>query len=161
VGARPLGAASAVYGAAPWAFSAADAWKAASPIHMGIMHLRYEGSFSLPVPQVRSPYTSTNRRLFFVKHWRNQQRVRCGLDGRFPAACAKMLACPSTTPRSQQQQAKRRRDARLGEHHPGSDEGTFWSGYRKYSRNIHWALMSRTTLIRPHTQSSLSSKWRA
>jgi len=50
VGARPLGAASAVYGAAPWAFSAADAWKVASPTHMGIMHLRYEGSFSLPRP---------------------------------------------------------------------------------------------------------------
>jgi hypothetical protein len=33
----------------------------------------------------------------------------------------------------------------------------FWTGYSKYSRNTtHWALMSRTTPIRPHTQSSLS-----
>ena len=36
----------------------------------------------------------------------------------------------------------------------------FWTGYSKYSRNItHWALASRTTPVRPHTQSSLSSKW--
>jgi hypothetical protein len=34
----------------PSGFSAADAWKVASPIHMGIMHSRYEGSFSSPRP---------------------------------------------------------------------------------------------------------------
>src|SRR5690349_6671917 len=38
----------------------------------------------------------------------------------------------------------------------------FWTGYSKYSRNTtHWALMSRTTLIQPHTQSSLSKIGRA
>ena len=34
----------------PLVFSAADAWKVASPTHMGIMHSRYEGSFSPPRP---------------------------------------------------------------------------------------------------------------
>jgi hypothetical protein len=34
----------------PLGVSAADAWKVASPIHMGIMHSRYEGSFSSPRP---------------------------------------------------------------------------------------------------------------
>ena len=34
----------------PWGFSAADAWRVVSPIHMGIMHSRYEGSFSSPRP---------------------------------------------------------------------------------------------------------------
>jgi hypothetical protein len=35
----------------------------------------------------------------------------------------------------------------------------FWTGYSKYSRNTtHWAIMSRTTLTQPHTQSSLSIK---
>jgi hypothetical protein len=34
----------------PLGFSTADAWKVASPIHMGIMHARYEGSFSSPRP---------------------------------------------------------------------------------------------------------------
>ena len=66
MGARPLGAASAVYGAAPWAFSAADAWKVVSPIHMGIMRLHYEGSYCCPVPQVPSPYAFTNRQLLFL-----------------------------------------------------------------------------------------------
>jgi hypothetical protein len=32
----------------PLGFSAADACKVTSPIHMGIMHSRYEGSFSSP-----------------------------------------------------------------------------------------------------------------
>jgi hypothetical protein len=41
----------------------------------------------------RSPNAFTNQQLLFVKHWCNQQRVRCGLDGGFAAACAKMLAC--------------------------------------------------------------------
>jgi hypothetical protein len=36
----------------------------------------------------------------------------------------------------------------------------FWTGYSKYSRSTtHWALTSRTTPVRPRTQSSLSSKW--
>ena len=74
-------------------FAAAYAWKVASLIHMEIMQSRYEGSFSsAPVAQVRSPnfYQSTAN---FVKHWRNQQQVRCGLDGGFAAAGSKMLAC--------------------------------------------------------------------
>ena len=34
----------------------------------------------------------------------------------------------------------------------------FWTGYSKYSRNTtHWALASRATPVRPHTQSTLSS----
>ena len=42
-----------------------------------------------PVAQVRSPnfYQSTAN---FVKHWRNQQQVRCGLDGGFAAAGSKI-----------------------------------------------------------------------
>jgi hypothetical protein len=47
VGAKPLGAASAVW-CRPLGFSVADAWKVASTIHMGIMQSRYEGSFSSP-----------------------------------------------------------------------------------------------------------------
>jgi hypothetical protein len=34
----------------PLGFSDADAWKVASPIHMGITHSRYEGSLSSPRP---------------------------------------------------------------------------------------------------------------
>jgi hypothetical protein len=34
----------------PLDFSAAAAWKMASPIHMEITQSRYEGSFSLPGP---------------------------------------------------------------------------------------------------------------
>ena len=41
--------------------------------------------------------------------------------------------------------------------HMAAAEPYFWTGYRKYSRNTtHWVLMSRTTPIQPHTQSSLS-----
>jgi len=77
-------------GARPVRFAAAYAWKVASLIHMGIMQSRYEGSFS-SAPSRR--LTFTNRQLIFVKHWRDQQQVRCGLDGGFAAACSKMLAC--------------------------------------------------------------------
>ena len=47
----------------------------------------------IPSPRPNRPNAFTNRQLLFVKHWCNQQRVRCGLDGGFAAACAKMLAC--------------------------------------------------------------------
>jgi hypothetical protein len=74
-------------------FAAAYAWKVASLIHMGIMQSRYEGSFSSAPSRRFVRLTFTNRQLIFVKHWRNQQQVRCGLDGGFAAACSKMLAC--------------------------------------------------------------------
>jgi hypothetical protein len=45
----PLGAASAVCGAAPWATRLRMLGR--SPIHMGILHSRYEESFSSPRPR--------------------------------------------------------------------------------------------------------------
>jgi hypothetical protein len=69
-------------------------------MHMGIMHSSYEGSFSSPRPAGSFALMGfTNRQLLFVKHWRNQQRVWCGLDGGFAAACPKMLACRPRIPR--------------------------------------------------------------
>jgi len=56
----------------------------------GIIHSRYEGSF--PSPRPNRPNAFTNRQLLFVKHWCNQQRVRCGLDGGFCRGESKMLA---------------------------------------------------------------------
>src|SRR5439155_16580356 len=50
VGARPSRSGQCGLWCRPVGFSAAEAWKVASPIHMGIMHSRYEGSLSSPRP---------------------------------------------------------------------------------------------------------------
>jgi len=56
-----------------------------------------------PVPQVRSPNAFTNRQLFFVKHWCNQQRLGAVLmvDCRL---LPKDAGVPSTTPPGDQLQ---------------------------------------------------------
>ncbi len=87
-----LGAASAVCGAAPWASRLRMLGRWRRQYTWGSCTRATRGHSRRPVPQVRSPNAFTNRQLLFVKHWCNQQRVRCGLDGGFAAACAKMLA---------------------------------------------------------------------
>ena len=59
----------------PLGFLAADACKVASPIHMGIMQSRYEGSILVaPTRRFVRLNAFTNRQLLFVKHWCDQHR---------------------------------------------------------------------------------------
>jgi hypothetical protein len=106
---RPLGAASAVCGAAPWGFSAADALAA---LEDGVADTDTHGDHAIalrgailahPVPQVRPPNAFINRRVLCLKHWRSQPRLGVVLILDLPPL-VKDAGEASTTPWAQQQQ---------------------------------------------------------
>ena len=102
----------------PLGFSATDAWRVASPIQMGIVTSRYEGSF-LPTPSL------TFVRLMLLpigvallKHWCSQPRVGTVLMMDLAPGQGSRRAVhnsPGSTT------AKSGRNLHLGEHRPRPD----------------------------------------